>query len=85
MRKLLIKVDRLHKHAKQKLLIAKHNIKRLQQRIHSTDTLVVKIKKIFNDEQLKLLSSEFIKVPLWSNNTILFRISCVAAPVGRQP
>lgn len=40
MHKLLIKIDRLHKHAKQKLLIAKHNIKRLQRQIHFTNTRI---------------------------------------------
>lgn len=58
MHKLVIKVDRLHKHAKQKLLKAKRNIKRLQRQINSTNTLALKVRQIFNDTQLKLLSGE---------------------------
>lgn len=46
MHKLVIKVDRLHKHAKQKLFIAKRNIKRLQRQINSTNTRI-KSKKNF--------------------------------------
>ncbi|XP_071637757.1 uncharacterized protein [Temnothorax longispinosus] len=70
MRKLLTKIDRLHKHAKEKLLNAKRNIKRLQQRTGSSHILATKIKNMLSDTQLKLLSGEFIKVPKWCNNTI---------------
>lgn len=70
MLKVFTKVDRLHRHAKQKLLIAKRKIKLLQQQALSANTLAVNIKKILDDSQVKLLSGEFKKVPLWCTNTI---------------
>lgn len=73
----LIKTEYSYKHLlkqklsyAKKLLSAKRIIKRLQKTIYSTTAFSAGIKKVLDESQIKLLSGEFQKVPLWCNETI---------------
>lgn len=64
------KSERLRLQMKKKLQQAKRNIKRLQVEVRN-NKVVSNINKIFNEDQLNLLSGKYKKIPKWCNSTLI--------------
>lgn len=64
------KSERLRQKTKHKLAQAKIEIKRLRKQVRKTNTISNSLKNHLGDDQIKVLSGEYKKVPIWSNDTL---------------
>ena len=64
------KSERLRLQMKKKLQQAKRKIKRLQTEVRNKK-ITSNINKIFNEDQLCLLSAKYKKIPKWCNSTLI--------------
>ncbi|XP_024873880.1 uncharacterized protein LOC112455899, partial [Temnothorax curvispinosus] len=64
------KAEELRKTTKRKLLQAKRKIKRLEKEVQKMKRFPSAIRKLFYDDQIKLLCGYYKKVPVWCNETL---------------